>query len=397
MEQTLSSTNKYLKFIENFTKLKLDKNCLSDDISSTYTLSQVIHIQTIYPLYTSCDSLDELIQVGKSDKLNDTYIYHYTKKSNLIPIIYNQIIGLCAPDDFESDEVTLKNKDLIFRNKKCLIFTCDNLMNKELLIREYIFPMLEKEFKFKNKKIKKEFIEFFIQGILDNIYIVTYSDNIELLIKLNNLYTIIQNDLRDTALIIIDGINLLDMQKVEFNLEKETTSVRKFDIQFKKKRKSLLPPKTIINPKDTKNIPTSNNIITAILSTVSNLYKFYNFNLIITSFDYDAYSYSKFISSGKSLMYDIKNKVNIDLPEHHLQFCFKLPPLSKNVHSLYFIEPIYHCLSLPNEYFSILCFGEDLKYIFKVFAKEETSSKIKEIFCSTDFEDITVKVNSDLN
>ena len=112
-------------------------------------------------------------------------------------------------------------------------------MSKELIVKQYVIPILEKEIKYKNKKIKKTLFEYFIQRLFDNIYIINYVDSVDLLFKVNSLYYVLQNKIKNVALVIIDGVNLLDMEKVEFNLEKETQSTRKFDIQFKKKRNKL--------------------------------------------------------------------------------------------------------------------------------------------------------------
>ena len=172
MDNSEEHKTKYELFVKNFNDLrKKGTNFLIENIRSNFTLHQAIHIQTIYPLYTSCDSLDEQLKIGKSERINDIFIYHYTKKSTLIPILYNQIISLCGPDDIETDEITL-NEDVIFLNQKCIVFTCDDLMSKELIVKQYVIPILEKEIKYKNKKIKKTLFEYFILRLFDNIYII---------------------------------------------------------------------------------------------------------------------------------------------------------------------------------------------------------------------------------
>ena len=382
MDNSEEHKTKYELFVKNFNDLrKKGTNFLIENIRSNFTLHQAIHIQTIYPLYTSCDSLDEQLKIGKSERINDIFIYHYTKKSTLIPILYNQIISLCGPDDIETDEITL-NEDVIFLNQKCIVFTCDHLMSKELIVKQYVIPILEKEIKYKNKKIKKTLFEYFIQRLFDNIYIINYVDSVDLLFKVNSLYYVLQNKIKNVALVIIDGVNLLDMEKVEFNLEKETQSTRKFDIQFKKKRNSY-PQENNIETSFEKKIKKEEkeplDIITAVLSSITNIYKKYNFNLVITSFDFDAYSYSKFTECGRTMMFDLKSSVTIDLTEHNVQFNFKLPQSIQNIHTFYLIEPIYNCVNCPIEFFGVVSLGEGTDVIFKIYSKGGNTNKIKEI------------------
>ena len=380
--------NKYQKLLDNFETLcssahEPHTDILIDDIASTFTLGQLIHIQTINPLYTFSDSLDECIQIGKSETLNDVFIYYYTNHSTVYPIIYNQILSITLPDDFSEyeDDLTFL-KEFPFLNKKCIVFTCNDLINKTILIEDYIKPILNRDIKYANTKTKHFFTELFISTILNNIYIMTYHSSIELLIKINNLYNILQNELKDVALIIIDCINNFTSHKIDFDVLKENDNTRKIDINFKKKRHSYLKDRSHVknNNKDNNNeCINDNEIIYAIMNCISNLYQMFNFNYIITCFDYDNYSHLKYVSSGKNFMFDTKRNQNIVLDNKGISFNFRLPN-NINKHIVYIIEPIYNILNCDEQYFGVMTLKEENMLMFKVFVKVEEKNGVDELY-----------------
>ena len=100
----------------------------SENYTSTYTLGQAIHNQLIFPLWTNVESIDkDILNLERGEQFDDIYFYYYTKKCTLYPVLYNQIINLCGDD----------GEDCC--NEKCIVFTCDRLIEKDILINKKNF------------------------------------------------------------------------------------------------------------------------------------------------------------------------------------------------------------------------------------------------------------------
>ena len=363
-----SEINKYEK-MKNYLEQnkKLNKNNeITYSLLSDFNLSQLIHTQTIFPLFTSSSSIDYILDIGKSDYLNDIFIYYYSTPKVLYPVLYTQIINLCGSDEYSSEHY-------LFLNKKCVIFTNNNFIHPKILIDKFIIPLCKK------LKLSQE-INQFSKHLLNNIFIITYSNYLELIIKINDLPNILKDKIPDAALIIIDGLNYINFQKIDLKFSKDNSKERKFEFQFKKgknKNNYSSGKKNEINF----NFINENEdeICKLILSSISNIYSLYNFNLIFTCCNIEQYSFSQTISSNK-ISYDIKNMIYKKFENYKCYFNFKLPSKNLDNHKIMFIEPILESINDDRDIFGIISKGEKTDFSFRAYLKEEKSLKMKEIF-----------------
>ncbi len=341
-------------------------NKITYSLLSDLNLSQLIHTQTIFPLFTSSVSIDYILDIGKSDYLNDIFIYYYSTPKALYPVLYTQIINLCGSDEYSSEHY-------LFLNKKCVIFTNNNFIHPKILIEKFIIPLCKK------LKLSKE-INRFSKHLLNNIFIITYSNYLELLIKINDLPNILRDKIPDTALLIIDGLNYINFQKVDLEFSKDNSKERKFEFQIKKGKKRNICSSGKKNEINFNFInENEDEICKLILSSISNIYSLYNFNLIFTCCDIE-HSFNQVISSVVNLTHDIKNIIYKKFDNYKCIFNFKLPSKKLDNHKIIFIEPILECTNDERDFFGIISKGEKTDFLFRVYIKEEKSVKMKEIF-----------------
>ena len=326
-EEENLSNNTYKKFIEFFnSNIQINnKNLLTDNIEDTCNLNQLIHTQTLCVLNTNNEDINTLLNIGNNNEnSNDILIFKYINKSNLFPIIYNQILNICSNDE---DEILKDKIDMFFYNKKCLIFSNnDDFINPKILLKEYIKPLF---FFCNKKKYKNSFKNFninnFVEKLYKNIFIFKYNNYVELLIKLNNLNRILKDEINEISLIIVDGLNCVNMEKIDVDLINEINNNNNenlndnnnnYKILFKKKKISINSNyKKSLNENDEEKFKNfdDKNILSNIFNILINLYNLFNFNLIINIFDIEQYSFYKFISNGKNnLRFNVKNLITIE-------------------------------------------------------------------------------------
>ena len=386
-----NSSNTYKKFIDFFnSNIQINnKNILTDNIEDTCNLNQLIHTQTLCVLNTNNEDINTLLNIGNNNEnSNDILIFKYINKSNLFPIIYNQILNICSNDE---DDILKDKIDMFFYNKKCLIFSNnDDFINPKILLKEYIKPLF---FFCNKKKYKKSFNNFninnFVEKLYKNIFIFKYNNYVELLIKLNNLNRILKDEINEVSLIIVDGLNCVNMEKIDVDLINENNNFNEsfnnennYKILFKKKKISL-------NSNYKKNVDDENennnfnnfddkNILSNIFNILINLYKLFNFNLIINIFDIEQFSFYKFISTGKNnLRFNVKNLINIENEKYN--FNFKLP-LKNSENIFYIIDSKTNFINKNIEIFGILKKGKESDFIFHVYQKDEDKNKILKLY-----------------
>jgi len=386
-----NSSNTYKKFIDFFnSNIQINnKNILTDNIEDTCNLNQLIHTQTLCVLNTNNEDINTLLNIGNNNEnSNDILIFKYINKSNLFPIIYNQILNICSNDE---DDILKDKIDMFFYNKKCLIFSNnDDFINPKILLKEYIKPLF---FFCNKKKYKKSFNNFninnFVEKLYKNIFIFKYNNYVELLIKLNNLNRILKDEINEVSLIIVDGLNCVNMEKIDVDLINENNNFNEsfnnennYKILFKKKKISL-------NSNYKKNVDDENennnfnnfddkNILSNIFNILINLYKLFNFNLIINIFDIEQYSFYKFISNGKNnLRFNVKNLITIENEKYN--FVFKLP-LKNSENIFYIINSKTNFINNNKEIFGILKKGKESDFIFHIYQKDEDKNKIYKLY-----------------
>ena len=395
-EEENLSNNTYKKFIEFFnSNIQINnKNLLTDNIEDTCNLNQLIHTQTLCVLNTNNEDINTLLNIGNNNEnSNDILIFKYINKSNLFPIIYNQILNICSNDE---DDILKDKIDMFFYNKKCLIFSNnDDFINPKILLKEYIKPLF---FFCNKKKYKNSFKNFninnFVEKLYKNIYIFKYNNYVELLIKLNNLNRILKDEINEISLIIVDGLNCVNMEKIDVDLINENNynnnnnenlndnnDNNNYKILFKKKKISINSNyKKSLNENDDEKFKNfdDKNILSNIFNILINLYKLFNFNLIINIFDIEQYSFYKFISNGKNnLRFNVKNLITIENEKYN--FIFKLP-LKNSENIFYIINSKTNFINNNKEIFGILKKGKESDFIFHIYQKDEDKNKIYKLY-----------------
>ena len=368
------------------------------------------------PLFTPSTRLNNALQVG--DK-NECFIFYYTHKKTLYPTLYNQIIGISGP----STAFLGKEKDFIYANATSIIFTNQkNFINLKLLLSEYVEPLLN------DNKIIGEQKENFIETLLNNIHIFEYLSYEELFIKINelNIY-LMEHKINNVGLIIIDGINSINTLKIEFlNKENEKNYIMKFhkthstfkgepnsDKQKKKnssgKKKSIKPityydnsaikqnlfgninPIKIDYKDNNKQNLTFNEIIQqSIVTLIMNYQEKYNFNAIITIFDYQQDTFFNLNISGKASYKEMNKNTytvnNSELQKENCYFTFKLPKIFFPK-QIIFIEPINLCLNYNQNIFGLITNPINTgKLEFQVFKKEKNDYRPTRILAPIEYE-----------
>ena len=352
------------------------------------------------PLFTPSTRLNNALQV---DDKNECFIFYYTHKKSLFPTIYNQLIGICGSNaNFRNKE----EKDFIYANAKSIIFTNQrNFVNLDILLEEYIYPLM------KENKVNEECQQKFIDCLLDNIHIIYYLTYEELFLKLNVLnINLMEQKIHNVGLVIIDGLNSVNQQKIEFLKSENGKSYKlKFyksnnyykgdnNSNKKNKRNSTDNKNNGFNEDVDKEIKTNlfgnnydNNVNffsdeilhQSIVNLVINYQEKYNFNLIITIFDFAQDNFYNLNISGKASYKEMnKNTYTVNSPElkkENCYFTFKLPKIFFPK-KIIFIEPINCCLNYNTNIFGLLTNPINTQnLIFQVFKKEKNDYRPKRI------------------
>ena len=340
------------------------------------------------PLFTPSTRLNNALQIGEK---NETFIFYYTHKKSLYPTIYNQLIGISG----SSSAFIGKAKDFIYANATALIFTNQkNFINLKVLIKEYVDPL------FKDNRLNEEQQNNFIETLLNNIHLHEYLTYEELLVKLNELNIYMkEHKINNVGLIIIDGINTINPQKVEFLDENGTLKFFKLNT---KNESNPNPEKKIKNSSEKKNKKKksfnsaikqnlygddyndkindnvdfrSHEIMQqTIVNLITNYQKRYNFNLIITIFDFTQYNFFNLNLQGKASNKEMnKNTYTVntkELQKEHCYFTFKLPKIFFPKRIM-FIEPLNLCVNFNQNIFGLITNPINTQNLeFQVFKKE---------------------------
>ena len=383
----------------------LDENCrkgmiLEKEYEPKFSINYLNEKFMTIPLFTPSTRLNNALQV---EEKNECFIYYYTHKKSLYPTIYNQLIGISGSRAMLLD----KDRDFIYADSTSIVFTNQkNFINLNILINEYIYPLL------KTFKISEEAKNLFIDKLLNNIYINEYLTYEELFIKINELnINIMEHKINNIGLIIIDGINSINSQKAEFtkanNGNNYILNFHKYNIPYKgninsnkkknnrnsmenKRAKSLYWDNSAIkeniygynsgkkknNNSDSCDSNTSIETMQKnIVNLIMNYQEKYNFNLILTVFDYTQDNFYNLNYSGKA-SYKEMNKntytVNVkELQKENCYFTFKLPKVFFPK-KIMFIEPINLCVNYNENIFGLITNPiNTLNLEFQVFKKEK--------------------------
>ena len=402
-EKEISKFEQSLNLMDTFYKegLLFEKD-FEPDYSINYPNLQVNDI----PCFTPSTRLNNALQI--EDK-NEFLIYYYTHKKTLYPTIYNQIMGISGPRSiFEDKEV-----DFIYANAKTIVFTNQkHFINLYKLINEYVNPLME------SYEINEESKNFFIEKLKENIYIEEYLNYDELLVKINELnIDLMEHKINNVGLVIIDGLNSTHSQKIEFITENGKNYKLKF---YKYNPPYKYEPNS--NKKNKKNSVENNNILTknawenssvkknlygynsekkknkndlnekenfseffqqSIVTLILNYKEKYNFNLIITVFDYSQDNFYNLNISGRTSYKEIsKNVYTVNTPELQKENCYFSFKLPKNYFpkKILFIEPINYSLNYNDNIFGLITNpSQSNKLVFIVFKKETNDYRPKRI------------------
>ena len=351
------------------------------------------------PIFTPSTRLNSALQIEDKD---ECFIFYYTQKKTLYPTIYNQLLGVSG-----SEKIFVNNgiieRDLILANMTSIIFTNQkNLINLRILINEYINPLMN-EYK-KSDEEKKIFIE----ELCKNIIIQEYFSYDELFMKVNELnIQFTEHKINNVGLIIIDGLNSITPHKLEI-LEKENGKgyklkffkyiMHKFDNNSNKKNKRISNENNLQgrkssryeNVEDVKNNIYGNDSSSRkrydnnspnafndklqqnIVDLISNYQEKYNFNLILTIFDFSQDNFYNSSFGGKLTYKDNKNVYVMNCPElqkENCYFSFKLPKIFFPRKTI-FLEPFNYNLNYNNNIFGLITNPVNTrKLVFRVFKK----------------------------
>ena len=351
------------------------------------------------PIFTPSTRLNSALQIEDKD---ECFIFYYTQKKTLYPTIYNQLIGISG-----SEKIFVKNgiveRDLILANMTSIIFTNQkNLINLRILINEYINPLMCEYNKTDEEK------KLFIEELCKNIIIQEYFSYDELLMKINELnINLTEHKINDVGLVIIDGLNSITPHKLEiqnkengkgYKLRFYKYMMHKFDTTSNKKNKRFSNENNFKgrnssrfekiddikaniygnepinkqrydnNSENTFNDKFQQNIVDLIM----NYQEKFNFNLILTIFDFSQENFYNSSFGGKLTYKENKNVYVVNCPElqkENCYFAFKLPKIffpRKTV----FLEPFNYNLNYNNNIFGLLTNPVNTrKYAFRVFKK----------------------------
>ena len=392
------NNEKYDDIFENALYL-MDQNSknklnFTEDYEPNFSINYPTTKFDTIPIFTPSTRLNNALQI--EDK-SSCFFYYYIRKKSLYPTIYNQLIGISGCNSiFVNDD--LIEKDFIWASKTSIIFTNQkNFINLKILINEYISPLMKKYQK------SKEEMKIFIDQLCKNIIIQEYFSYDELFIKINELNILIkEHKLNKIGLVILDGLNSLTTHNIEI-VQKENE--KSFYLDFYKyidqspNEKRISNGKKIPQKKIKKenyeevrnhiygNAPMNKKLFNKdsissynemfqqnILTLILKYQEKFNFNLIITIFDFAQDNYYNSSLGGRIAYRENKNTFVVNCPvlqKENCYFAFRLP---KNIHpkKIVFVEPINLCLNYNDNIFGMITNPvKTKKFLFHVFKKDK--------------------------
>ena len=353
------------------------------------------------PIFTPSTRLNSALQIEDKD---ECFIFYYTQKKTLYPTIYNQLLGISG-----SEKIFVKNgiveRDLILANMTSIIFTNQkNLINLRILINEYINPLMNEYNKTSEEK------KLFIEELCKNIIIQEYFSYDELFMKINELnIKLTEHKINDVGLVIIDGLNSITPHKLEiqnkengkgYKLRFFKYMMHKFDTTSNKKNRRISNENNLQGRKSSRyekiddikaniygNDPMNKQRYDSnsensfndkfqqnIVDLIMNYQEKYNFNLILTVFDFSQENFYNSSFGGKLTYKENKNVYVVncsELQKENCYFAFKLPKIyfpRKTV----FLEPFNYNLNYNNNIFGLLTNPvNSTKLVFRVFKKNK--------------------------
>ena len=361
------------------------------------------------PIFTPSTRLNNALQI--EDKSSCLFFY-YIKKKSLYPTIYNQLIGISGCDSIFVN-IDLNEKDFIWAGLTSIIFTNQkNFINVKILINEYITPLMKKHGK------SKEETKIFIEQLCQNIIIQEYFSYDELFIKLNEFNILIkEHKLNKIGLVILDGLNTitthnLDIRQKEnekgfyidfYKFEKFEQNPNKNNKKFssdkknqKKKKYEEIRAHIYGNDFMYKKIMNNESINSYnemfqqnILNLILKYQEKFNFNLIITIFDFAQDNYYNSCFGGRVGYKENKNSFIVNCPTLQKENCYFAFRLPKYIHSkkIVFVEPINLCLNYNDNIFGMITNPvKTKKYLFHVFKKNKDDYRPSRILEKIEYE-----------
>ena len=361
------------------------------------------------PIFTPSTRLNNALQI--EDKSSCLFFY-YIKKKSLYPTIYNQLIGISGCDSIFVN-IDLNEKDFIWAGLTSIIFTNQkNFINVKILINEYITPLMKKHGK------SKEETKIFIEQLCQNIIIQEYFSYDELFIKLNEFNILIkEHKLNKIGLVILDGLNTitthnLDIRQKEnekgfyidfYKFEKFEQNPNKNNKKFSSDKKNQQKKnyeeirahiygndfmyKKIMN---NESINSYNEMFQQnILNLILKYQEKFNFNLIITIFDFAQDNYYNSCFGGRVGYKENKNSFIVNCPTLQKENCYFAFRLPKYIHSkkIVFVEPINLCLNYNDNIFGMITNPvKTKKYLFHVFKKNKDDYRPSRILEKIEYE-----------
>ena len=351
------------------------------------------------PIFTPSTRLNSALQI--EDK-NECYFYYYIQKKTLYPTIYNQLIGISGSNSiFFQNE--LNERDFIWANLTSIIFSNErDFIHLPKLIDEYVTPLIKKYKKSKEEK------EFFVEQLCNNILIQEYFSYDELYWKLKDLNSqIMDHKLKNIGLVIIDGLNTITPHGFDVLRKENSKGIEiKFSKTFlirneqesNKKKKGFSNEKNFKGKKSLKwenydeirnhlygndyinkkifDTTVNNTSIEIFQQNIVNLImeyqEKYNFNLIMTVFDFYQDNYYNLCHGGKIAFKDNKNVYTVNCPQLQKENCYFTFKIQKFYFpkKIIFLEPINLCLNYNDNIFGLLTNPDNTdKIIFQVFKK----------------------------
>ena len=381
----------------------------TEEYEPDFSINYPNTIFNVIPIFTPSTRLNNALQI--EDKSSCLFFY-YIKKKSLYPTIYNQLIGISGCDSIFVN-IDLNEKDFIWAGLTSIIFTNQkNFINVKILINEYITPLMKKHGK------SKEETKIFIEQLCQNIIIQEYFSYDELFIKLNEFNILIkEHKLNKIGLVILDGLNTitthnLDIRQKEnekgfyidfYKFEKFEQNPNKNNKKFSSDKKNQQKKnyeeirahiygndfmyKKIMN---NESISSYNEMFQQnILNLILKYQEKFNFNLIITIFDFAQDNYYNSCFGGRVGYKENKNSFIVNCPTLQKENCYFAFRLPKYIHSkkIVFVEPINLCLNYNDNIFGMITNPvKTKKYLFHVFKKNKDDYRPSRILEKIEYE-----------
>ena len=372
--------------------------CFTQNYEPTFSINYPDSQFKTIPIFTPSTRLNSALQIEDKD---ECFIFYYTQKKTLYPTIYNQLIGVSGSIDVFVKQ--LKERDLIFAGMTSIIFTNQkNFINLRILINEYINPLMNEYNKTDEEK------KLFIDELCKNIIIQEYFSYDELFMKINELnIQITEHKINKVGLVIIDGLNSITPHKLEI-LKKENGKgyklkffkyiMHKFESNSNRKNKRISNENNLQGRKSSryeniedikgniygndsmKRLRYDSNSANAfndkfqqnVVDLILNYQEKFNFNVILTIFDFSQENFYNSSFGGKLTYKENKNVYVVncsELQKENCYFAFKLPKIffpRKTV----FLEPFNYNLNYNYNIFGLLTNPfNSRKLVFRVFKK----------------------------